>query len=142
MFNLPIQFTSQATASKSFEEPWKLNSDKLHSICSIPKDFGGIGGELSPEDLYLQSVISCFIGTFKVLAKNSKLDFTSLDVTGRLYVDKNEYNKVIMKSIILKIALHNPDRTDRATSLVEKAIKTGFIINSVKTEILYDLELK
>jgi organic hydroperoxide reductase OsmC/OhrA len=141
MFSLPLHFNSEATADKFFEKPWSIESDKLYSTCAIPKEFGGSGGGLSPEDLYLQSIISCFIGTFKVLAKNSKIDFSKLNVKGQLLVDKDDTNKVVMKSINLKIQLQDADRPDRITTLVEKAIKTGFIINSVKSEIIYELEL-
>jgi len=140
MFSLPIHFKSETSADKFFESPWTIYSDKIYSTCAIPKDFGGVGGGLSPEDLYLQSIISCFVGTFKVLAKNSRLEFSKLNVAGQLVVDKDQNSKIVMKSINLKIQLQKPDRPDRMTNLVEKAIKTGFIINSVKTEINYDLE--
>lgn len=142
MNNLPLTFESKASANGHHETPWTLQAGAYQATCAIPTEFGGTGGAASPEDFFLQAAISCFIGTFKVIAKGSKLSFTDLQVSGRLIVDKNDENKVVMKTIHLNINITNPDRADRLQMIVDKAIKGGFILNSIKSEVTYSLEIE
>ena len=140
MTKLPIDFTSAAKVSPEFEKAWEISSGSNLASCAIPTEFGGLGGAFSPEDLFLQSLINCFIGTFKVIARASKINFSLLEVKGRLTVDKNE-GKVMMKNASLEIEISGADRPDRIENIVAKTFKDGFILNSVKTEITYSLRL-
>lgn len=142
MHNLPIHFVSEATAEKEFTAPWPITSGPSQASCSIPTEFGGTGGGFSPEDLFLQSAINCFIGTFKVMAKMSKINFSQVSVRGQLSVDKNSEGKVIMKAIHLDITILEVDRPDRINTLAAKTIKDGFILNSIKSDITYKLNIK
>jgi organic hydroperoxide reductase OsmC/OhrA len=139
MPSYPMEFVSEAKANHSFELPWAISSGDMNTLCSVPINFGGVGGGFSPEDLFLQAVMNCFVGTFKVMAKLSKMTFTNMQVSGKLYVDKNQEGKVCMKTIHLAIAILGADRPERLENLVSKALRDGFIINSVKSEILYSL---
>lgn len=139
MPSYPLEFVSEAKADYSFDLPWAISSGEMNSLCSVPKDFGGAGGGFSPEDLFLHAVINCFVGTFKVMAKLSKMTFTNVQVSGKLYIDKNQEGKVCMKTIHLAITIFGTDRPERLENLVSKALREGFIINSVKSEILYSL---
>ncbi len=139
MPSYPVEFFSEAKADQVFELPWSISSGDMNTLCSVPKDFGGSGGGFSPEDLFLQAVMNCFVGTFKVMAKLSKVTFTNVQVDGKLYVDKNNEGKVCMKAIHLAIGISGVDRPERLGNLVSKALREGFIINSVKSEILYSL---
>jgi len=139
MPSYPIEFVSEAKADQVFELPWSISSGDMNAFCNVPIDFGGNGGGFSPEDLFLQAVINCFVGTFKVMAKLSRLSYTNIQVVGKLYVDKNLEGKVCMKSINLAIGISGADRPERLGTLVSKALREGFIINSVKSEILYSL---
>ncbi len=141
MYKLPIDFLSEANASGSYEDAWAINSGNYKTVAAIPSEFGGFSGGFSPEDLFLQSMINCFIGTFKVYAKASKIAFTQISVTGKLMVDQGEAGKVIMKKAFLKIKVQGSDRPDRIETLVAKTFRDGFILNSVKTEIQHSLEV-
>ena len=103
MNKLPLQFNLDASASGDFTIPWSVSSNQYQAICAIPNEFGGEGGAFSPEDIFLQALISCFIGTFKVYAKASKINFTSLTVQGQLSVDQDSTRKVTMKSAFFNI---------------------------------------
>ena len=83
--------------------------------------------------------MNCFDGTFKVYARMSKVAFSDLTVRGRLDLGKNEHGKTFMKKFQLYIQVHGVDRVDRAHTLVEKVLKDGFILNSIKSEIRYEL---
>lgn len=141
MPNLPVQFNSEAITTNNFEQPWMIKSGPTEFLCAIPPEFGGHGGGFSPEDLFLQAAINCFMGTFKVMAKLSKISFEKIQVQGRLIVDKNEENKTVMKSIHLDTLFSGVDRPDRVETLVAKVIKDGFILNSIKSDLTYNLNI-
>lgn len=139
MYNLPIEFSTTAKATSDFEQTWISNSGESQTVCCIPNEFGGHGGGLSPEDLFLQAATNCFIGTFKVIAKLSKLNYSDILVNSKLVVDKNTLGKTIMKSIHLDISVFNSEKNDRFTTIIEKSIRDGFILNSIKSEISYSI---
>lgn len=140
--NLPIEFKSLAEASGDFAAPWSIASIEANALCSIPREFDGAGGGFSPEDLFLHALINCFVGTFKVYTRASRIHFEKLSVGGKLTVDKNAEGRVAMTHCQLEIGVSGADRPDRIASLVAKAIKEGFILNSVKTKIDYQLQLE
>ena len=139
MNKLPINFSSEALASGDFEQAWLIQSGPVQSLCSIPSEFGGSGGGFSPEDLFLQAIMNCFLGTFKVYAKASRVTFSNIKVKGQLTVDQDESKKVSMKSVFLNIEFDGADRPERIETLVTKTMRDGFILNSVKSDIRYEL---
>ena len=141
MANLPIEFKSDAKTDNKFDQCWEVTSGNFKAVCAIPTEFGGAGGGFSPEDLFLQSAINCFVGTFKVMAKLSKLYFGELEVKGNLVVDKNSVGKIVMKSIHLEITISQVDRFERAENIALKALKEGYILNSLKSEITHSLNI-
>ena len=140
MRNLPLEFQSEAKANKNVNEPWIISSGEISSVCAIPPEFGGAGGGFSPEDLFLQAAINCFVGTFKAVAQLSKISFSEVHVRGKLTVDKNNENKVVMKAISLEIEVTAADRPERLDGLVAKVIRDGFILNSMNSEVTYTLK--
>lgn len=141
MHKLPLEFSSETIASGEFENPWSIDSGSLQISCAIPTEFGGSGGGLSPEDLFLQALMNCFIGTFKVYANASRISFSSVQVNGRLIVDQDSARKVVMKTAVLEINIYGADRPDRVETIASKALRDGFILNSVKTEIQHSLHI-
>ncbi len=139
MLKLPLEFMSSATASGISSEPWLIQSGSYSSSCVVPSEFGGPGGAFSPEDLFLQALINCFIGTFKVYAKASKLSFNQIGVLGFLTLDHNSAGAARMQKCELKINLFGVEKPDRVRALVDKVLRDGFILNSVTTEIHHQL---
>jgi organic hydroperoxide reductase OsmC/OhrA len=141
MLKLPIEFFSKAVSMESHLKPWTIVSGDQSGVCSVPVEFGGPGGGFSPEDLYLQALINCFVGTFKVYAQGSKIEYAKLEVFGTLLVNQNSVRKTTMEKCQLKVDLFGVNRPDRVQALVEKVFRDGFILNSVKTEISHQLTL-
>lgn len=139
MHNLPLQFSSEANANQEFGDAWSIRSGPMQATCAIPAEFGGVGDGFSPEDFFLQALINCFVGTFKVYAKASRLTFSNLNVKGQLTVDKNESMKICMKKAFLQIEIHGVNQPSRIETIVAKTLRDGFILNSVKTEIEHKL---
>lgn len=141
MHKLPLEFSSEALASGDFDESWSVGSGSQQTSCAIPPEFGGSGNGSSPEDFFLQALMNCFVGTFKVYANASKISFSRVQVNGRLIVDQDSGRKVVMKTAILEINIYGVDRRDRAETIALKALRDGFILNSVKTEIQHSLHI-
>jgi len=96
---------------------------------------------LSPEDLYAQALTNCFVATFQVMAEKSKLIVERIDVNGSLVVDRSEQKRPIMKSFHFDIRVAGAVQPDRVATLVQKALDSGFILNSVKTTITHSLAI-
>ena len=139
MIQYPIQFSTKATAICGMSSAWKVQSSNIEMEIAIPTEFEGPGGALSPEDLFAQALTNCFLATYKVLAEKSKVTFEGISVTGELTVERDELKRPIMKAFHFLIQLTSPSDVERAKRLVEKALQTGFILNSVKTELTHEL---
>jgi organic hydroperoxide reductase OsmC/OhrA len=141
MIQYPIPFDTRAHAPGGLSAPWSAVSGEHTSTVTVPPEFAGPGGALSPEDLFNQALTSCFIGTFKVYAENSKLTYEAVEAEARLIVDLDENRKPVMKELHLRARIVKPSNRDRALLLARKALQAGFILNSVKTEIRSEIDV-
>lgn len=139
MIQYPIQFSTKATALCGMSTSWKVRSSDFEMEIAIPPEFEGPGGTWSPEDLFAQALTNCFLATFKVLAEKSKVTYEGISVTGELTVERDEMKRPIMKAFHFLIQLNSPSDVERAKRLAEKALQSGFILKSVKTEISHEL---
>lgn len=142
MNQYPLIFKAEALAECGIQRSWTMNSYTKEASCSVPPEFNGPGSGFSPEDLFAQALTNCLIGTFKVYAENSKMIFDQIKVQTELSVDTNESRKVVMKKCHLAIFLTNPSNVDKAQLLIKKSFESGFILNSVKTEMTYNLVIQ
>lgn len=141
MIQYPLTFQGETISTSGISNAWKSKASNYELDIDIPVEFEGQGKAISPEDLYLLAIQNCFVATFKVYAQYSRLEFDQVAVTSELVVDKNEQNKPVMKKVKLNITLTNPNNENKAKVLVNKVIDNGFILQSVKSEIDYDLEI-
>ena len=141
MIQYPISFSAKAHSPSGIQNNWQFSSQSIDGQCAIPSEFEGPGGALSPEDLFAQALTNCFVATFKVYAEKSKLSFGEVRVETELIVDTDTNNKPVMKTCNLKAAITGCERPDRVRAIAEKAFQSGFVINSVKTELHLDLEV-
>lgn len=139
MITYPIEFKSFTESEAGVAANWVVKSDLNVSPCSIPPEFMGPGGAISPEDFYNYALSNCFVATFKVYAENSRLTFKNVTVDSRLVVDLDENKKPFMKDFYLTAVIHQPSNTEKAIMLAQKAAKSGFILNSVKTKCHFDI---
>jgi organic hydroperoxide reductase OsmC/OhrA len=139
MINYPIEFHTQALSSSGINSNWSIQSEPFEMSCAIPVEFEGPGQALSPEDLFAQALTNCFVATFKVYAEKSRLEFTNVSCRGYLTVDLDENKKPWMKSFKLIATILSPNNVEKAKLLAEKAFKSGFILNSVKTHLSFEL---
>lgn len=136
----PITFQAHSHAEPGLNSIWSVKSAEHQFDCAIPVEFEGAGGGLSPEDLFAQALTNCFVATFKVYAHHSRLNFKEVRVNSDLIVDLDDNKKPVMKKLVLRAVIVGSENPQKAQTLAERAMKQGFILNSVKTEI--DFEIK
>lgn len=143
MIRYPMNFDSQAKLEPAQGGAWLVQSG-MHSLsCAVPPEFQGPGGGFSPEDLFAQALLNCFVATFRVYADNSKLSFKELTGSIRLVVDLDDTSrKPVMKSAQIRAQIRGASDADRARLLAQKAFQSGFILNSVKTAVSFELVLE
>ena len=137
----PISFYASAQALSGIQSPWSTESQSLKNNCAIPPEFQGPGGAFSPEDLFAQALTNCFIATFKVYAEKSKISFEHLTTQAELIADLDENLKPVMKKFLLHVRIAGCESPERVKTIVDKAFRSGFILNSVKTELSLDLQI-
>ena len=141
MIQYPVAFHATAYSRAGIATPWDIESQGLGTQCAIPPEFEGPGGAFSPEDLFAQAITNCFVATFKVYVEKSKLVFETMTVHTELIVDLNEQKKPVMKKCLLKVVISGCANPERVRMLAQKAVASGFILNSVKTELEFDLDV-
>ncbi len=142
MIKYPISFFATAESESGIQSQWTIESQNIETKCAVPPEFEGPGGAFSPEDLFAQALTNCFVATFKVYAEKSKVHFSNLSVRAELVADMNESKKPVMKDCILHVKITGCENVERIKTLAQKAFSSGFIINSVKTQMKMDLEVQ
>ena len=107
-----------------------------------PADFDGPGDAWSPEHLLMAAVETCFLFTFRAVAKASKLEFTSLHLEGEGTVDRKD-GATRFTEIVLRPRLTLPaggDR-DRAMRVIEKSEKACLVSASLSTPVRLEPEI-
>lgn len=145
MSTLPKVFSVQSIGSSGVKEKWINQLDGrvcLPIEMNIPIEFEGPGGTYSPEDLYALALSNCYLATFKFIAEKSKLHYEKIEARAKLYVDKGEEKAPWMQKIELLIILFGATQPDRALSMLEKTKAHCMILNSVKTKVMYEFQVK
>tara|TARA_R110000737_G_scaffold93541_2_gene126899 strand:+ start:37497 stop:37934 length:438 start_codon:yes stop_codon:yes gene_type:complete len=130
---LPHNYTVSATGKP--DENLQVSIANLPCLAvAPPEQFGGPGNVWSPEDLFIASIASCFILSFRAIAKASKLNWLSIDCGSEGVLDKLEgktqFTKVITTATLLIPATES---IDKAELLLHKAEKSCLVINSLIT---------
>jgi organic hydroperoxide reductase OsmC/OhrA len=139
MIQYPLSFFSSASSAYGIQTVWDVESSGHSLRCSIPPEFDGPGGGLSPEDLFAQALTNCFLATFKVYAEKSKLSFSDISSQTELVVDLDEAKRPVMSEAKIKILIRGASAPERLKVLANKALSAGFILNSVKTRVQLEL---
>ena len=96
-----------------------------------PPQFGGPGGQWSPETLLVAAAADCFILTFRAIAAGSKLAWRRLDCDAEGTLDRSD-GVVRFTALQLRARLVIPADGDvaRAKRLAEKAETACLVTNS------------
>ncbi len=139
--DLPHQYTAAGTAKP--EGLVELSSGELPQIQSAsPPEFGGPGGQWSPEDLLVAAVADCFVLSFRAIAAASKFEWNELtcSVTGTLDKVERAIQFTELK-VQANLSISADADQKRAHRLLEKAEQSCFITNSLKAEPKLEIEI-
>lgn len=139
MIAYPIEFNARTETVGGVANVWNSRAGEHQNQVAVPPEFDGPGGGFSPEDLYNQALTNCFVATFKVYCEHSKVTFENLEVDSRLVVDLDENKKPVMKDFFMTAHIHGASNPERAMMLAQRASKSGFILNSVKTNCHFEI---
>ena len=88
MVEYPVNFGSN-TSEKSDTEIWNVKTDEgLETKMSFPEEFGGSSSEPSPESLFTASIETCFVATFKMVAKRKGIDYEGIESEAVVHLDR------------------------------------------------------
>lgn len=135
MVHYPQTYHAESIANAELKEAWETIADQKKTKCSIPQVYEGSGEAFSPEEFFLLSLQNCFIASFKVYSSHLHLEFDRISVSADLIVDTSEDSGPIMKSIELFIDISKVSDEAKARDLITRALRDGFIFNSINTEI-------
>lgn len=134
MLQYPLKFKTNAKAPAKIKTAWSASAEGQQEIsCAIPKIFGGEGDGYSPEDFCALAILNCFIGTFKVFAEKSDLNFSELIGEAEITLDRSQ-DKVLVTQIDLHFTLTLASDPVKAKNLLEEAQKNCIISNSLKSK--------
>jgi len=134
-FNLPHSYEVSANAIK--DGTYTVRAEHLQAIeTAPPKNFGGPGNIWSPEDMFVATIVNCFLMTFKAVSTLSKLDWVDLDVDAEGIIDRDN-GKIQFTEVILNATLKIQEggSEERAIRIMHKAEQNCLITNSIKTKV-------
>lgn len=148
MTNYPMHFFCLVSASCGVDTQWStyprlLSCGWMQSAdtipVGIPHQFGGPVRDsktknYSPEDLYGMALANCFVATFQVFAKNSRVTFEKIQVNASFTIDQNEKKTPYIKKVSFEIGVINANDKARTERLLQKVSENCIIINSVQSE--------
>jgi len=113
-----------------------LSAPGLQSFRSAaPTEFGGPGDQWSPESLLAAAVASCFVLSFRAVARASKLQWVRLECDVDATLDRKEH-VTQFTNVVVHARLIVPDSMD--TVLCERALRKAeqgcLVANSLRCE--------
>jgi peroxiredoxin-like protein len=107
-----------------------------------PMDFDGPGDAWSPEHLLLAAVETCFLFTLQAVARASKLEFASLELSGEGTVNRKDgvtcFTEIVLRP---RLRLSADGDRERAIRVLEKSAKACLVSASLSTPIRLEAEI-
>ena len=112
--------------------------DSLPSLeVASPPQFGGPAGVWSPEHLFVASIASCLMTTFRAIAEMSGLEVVeySDSASGKLEKGDDHLYSITEVTLRPRVVIADPAQVGRAARLIDKAEKACLISRSVAAVI-------
>ena len=109
---------------------------------AAPADYDGPGDAWSPEQFLMAAVEACFLLTLQAVARASKVEFTSLELTGEGTVDRKDgatrFTQIVLRP---RLTLPAGANRERAMRVLEKSEKACLISASLSTPVRLEPEI-
>lgn len=129
----------QANLNWTGEEGQLTANDTTISI-SEPADMGGEGVGMSPEDLLVSAVATCYIGTFFKLLKKRRLpvDHVSVQAKGEVvnFPEQMEFKRITVYPTVHK---GDPSKQEEYDKWASKARDKCFIGKTIHGNVSYEV---
>jgi peroxiredoxin-like protein len=110
---------------------------------TAPKEFGGLEGRWTPEELLLASVASCFTTTLRTIAGKAELDFTDLEVEATGTVRKVSAGYIFHEIVLRpKVRIATIGTRERTLNLLQKAEKLCLISRALDVPVKFEPQLE
>lgn len=121
----------------------RVSSPELVNIeTAAPVEFGGPGHRWSPETLFTAAIANCFVLTFKAVARASNLNWSAIQCDVETILDRVERRTLFTQAIVkVRLTIDDPDDSERAEKILEKAETNCLVSNSLRTEIRLEPEI-
>jgi organic hydroperoxide reductase OsmC/OhrA len=132
----PLPHVYSVTAAAAASGTVGLSAEGLPGLRSAaPAEFGGPGDQWSPESLLVGAIASCFVLTFRFVARAENLQWVRLDCYVDATLDRRERALQFTKATV-HVRLLVPAATDAALckQLLERAERECLIANSLRCE--------
>lgn len=138
MQDFPHYYSVQAHAST--EGSVRLQGQDLPPLDSAPpREFGGPGGQWSPEALLVGAVADCFILTFRAIASASRLDWEQLDCEASGTLDRvDRVTRFTAFTVTARLTVPAGTDPEKAKRALEKAEAGCLITNSLNADVHLD----
>lgn len=136
MDDLPHSYRIAVAAGP--QGPVTVSADGLPVVrTGPPPQFGGDGGQWSPETLLMAAVGDCFCLGFRAIAQASRFDWQELecDVTGTLEktAEGMRFTKIVVAA---RLVVADSGASAKAEKLLEKAEAACLVSNSLNSEVV------
>lgn len=142
MVHFPMKFEAHATSSGKVDT-WEVQEKAFPSItCAIPQEFGGSGNGYSPEGLFELAICTCTIASFKFSCEKHKITYVKLDAKIKATLNQDTtLNQTLVTHIEVNFTVTGASNKEKCHYLLETAINTCPIMNSVKAGKTYHLNV-
>ena len=142
MSQFPESFEVTASMSPDSAVTTRTNGVKELRV-SPPESFGGPGGEQTPESLLVTAVASCYLLTFKAVARASQLAWRDISVAVTGTLDRVERQTLFTRfQIRVELDIVDAKDADKARRAAEKSEQNCFVTNSLKSEVHLELVIR
>jgi organic hydroperoxide reductase OsmC/OhrA len=112
-----------------------VGAEGLPSLATAPPpQYGGPGGQWSPETLLVAAAADCFILTFRAIAAASKLPWNDIECSAEGVLDRVDGVRFTQLHLHARLALPAGGNVEIAKRLLEKAEKACLVTNSLRLE--------
>ena len=138
---LPHVYSAHATGTAGGN--LRLASTNLPDLmCNAPAEFDGPGDQWSPESLLMAALASCFVLTFRAVARGSKLEWIHLECISRGTLERSprglQFSSIVTQAHLTVPAATNVEACRR---VLEKAERDCLVANSLHAERKLELQI-
>jgi organic hydroperoxide reductase OsmC/OhrA len=139
----PLPHVYSVAATGNAEGSVSLTAAGLPALhCAPPTEFGGSGDQWSPESLLAAAVASCFILTFRAMARASRLPWTNLECSVEATLERAD-GVTHFTRVVTRATLVVPDGTSTVLCerVLNKAEEGCLVANSLRAKRELQMEI-